>query len=567
MSEATQTQSQDVNVVFLDPNALVDFSGGNSRQSRNLSADDELVVSIRNIGVQQPIIVRPSPNNPEQLEVVAGHRRRDACAIAGVKVKAEIQAHLTNDERTALEIHLSENLHRQDLSISDEVKLAQRWVSHYQGDRNSAAKRLGWSTKKLSERLELIHATDDVLGALDRAEIGAGHALLLSALPERLQNNSLKTVISEKLTVAALKARVAKVQLPLDTAKFDKTDCQTCAHNSSRQSGLFDLGDAGATCSNGSCYKTKTHEFLAGQRDELEAKFGKVLFMSESHPSDRATVDAANVGQEQFDSECLGCQNRIAVLDDRPTREGGVLESQCVDLSCFRKCVSALKTPQVQEPEKPVGASENKSTTSEAKLVNKATNPEKAVKQSKTNSQSVPSGVVDMHKREIVTIGREYLKDNDIFRLSLAVISVRQLSGQASRQSIPDMITKLMALDKQALFAELSKELTTMIEKTSTFSHYDAFSVFTAALRATDGGVDATIEAWKPSESSLNTYFTEALKQLCKDAGIDKALADEYTTAAKQKKGDFVKSILGFKFDWTKFAPKTFVNLLKTGSK
>ncbi|PTB98380.1 chromosome partitioning protein ParB, partial [Thalassospira xiamenensis] len=217
-----------------------------------------------------------------------GHNRRDAAIDAGLpEITVEVRRNLS--DRDALEAHLEENLVRSDLTFSDQVRAAVRWTSFYQGDRKSAAERLNWTVTRLAEKLELANCVDEVLDALDDGEIKAGHALILATMPEKTQRGSLQTIITESLSVKDLKQRAARIRLPLESAIFDKSDCADCPHSSARQCGLFDMGEADATCSNGPCYRDKTHAALGAKKQELEEQFGKVIFMSESVQSDRNT--------------------------------------------------------------------------------------------------------------------------------------------------------------------------------------------------------------------------------------------------------------------------------------
>lgn len=542
-------------IISVSPKKLTDFKGGNTRRKRNESDYAELVASVKKNGILQQPVVRPTDNDGE-YEIVFGHNRRDAAIDAGLdQINVEVREDM--GDRDALEAHLEENLVRSDLTFSDQVRAAVRWTSFYQGDRKSAAGRLNWSVTRLAEKLELANCVDEVLDALDIDDIKAGHALILATMPEKTQRGSLKTIISEGLTVKALKERAAKIRLPLASAIFDKSDCAECPHNSERQGGLFDMGEADATCSNRPCYRDKTHSALAEKKTDLEEQYGKVIFLSESVQSDRKTVDPANVGKEQFESGCQSCADRSALLDDRPTQEGKVYQSQCLNMECFNKCVSAFSQPKADE------TTETGEPTTTAS--NEATGSKQPRNSPKTTQAapkaSTPSAVIEKHKAEITAFAKSHLIDDEIFRLAYMVLSVEHFGNGVKNIAYQTRIEQLMKMDKQALFAELSSVATNSIKESSTFAgHTTEFEFMKHALLNKDGGVDAAITSWQPKEDNLKPYYTEGLKALCKDSGIDKH--DDYKSWASKTKKAFISAILKAKHDWSGFAPSAFKKLL-----
>jgi len=546
-------------IISVSPKQLIDFKGGNTRRKRNENDYAELVASVKKNGILQHPVVRPTDKDGE-YEIVFGHNRRDAAIDAGLQqINVEVREDM--GDRDALEAHLEENLVRSDLTFSDQVRAAVRWTSFYQGDRKSAAERLNWTVTRLAEKLELANCVDEVLDALDSGEIKAGHALILATMPEKTQRGSLKTIINEDLTVKALKDRAAKIRLPLASAIFDKSDCADCPHNSERQGGLFDMGEADATCSNRPCYRDKTHSALAEQKTELEEQYGKVIFLSESVQSDRKTVDPANVGKEQFESGCQACSDRAALLDDRPTQEGKVLQSQCLNMECFNKCVSAFS--QAERGETPEEATVTAKQDGTKPSTQKAeAQPKNSGKQTQAATKAAtPNVVIEKHKAEITAFAKKHLIDDEIFRLVYMVLSVEHFGNGISLTNFEPRMTELMKLDKKALFAELSAVVTKSIEKSTMFSgHTVEFEFMKHALLNKDGGADAAIAEWQPKEDNLKPYYTEGLKAVCKDAGIDKH--DDYKSWASKTKKAFISGILKAKHDWSNFAPSAFKKLL-----
>lgn len=549
-------------VIRIAPSELKDFKGGNTRRKRNPESFAELIESVRHSGFIHMPVARPSDDGG--YELVVGHNRRDAAIELGI---GEIDVDVRElSDKEAMAMHLEENLVREGLSFSDQVDAARRWVSFFNGDRESAAKRMSWSLKQLNERMELVNCIDAVMEALDDGAIGAGHALILSTMPEKLQNGSLKTIIAEKLTVAELRKRAAKIQLPLASAKFDKADCQGCQHNSEKQAGLFGTADdAAATCSNGSCYRQKTQEHLADTRAELEEKFGKVLFVTESLSSDRNTVAIENVGQKQFETGCMGCESRAALLDDRPTREGVVLESQCLNTDCFRKCADAFVKAKAQAEKAATekSASPTKANAKQSSTEKTPANTAGSSKASTTVAYTPNNAVIEQHKAEVTAFSRKALVQHESFRLAIVIASLEHTVSGArdigSSMSLGKRIPELATMEKPELLALLSATVTKAIEKGAQFGSATDFSVFSESVKALSMQDEAT-KAWIPTETGLKPYTIEGIKSVCSAAGVD---ATEVGKMAKSGKGAFVKAVVAADFDWTDFAPAAYTNLLK----
>lgn len=570
MNTVTETQeytAKATHTIEVNPSTLIEFKGGNTRRKHDEHAFNELCESIRNIGLIQKPVVRSTDDGG--FEIVVGHRRVAAAVEIGLESIQVDCKELT--DREAMEQHLCENTVRQDLDFVSQIEASKRWLSFFNGDRESAAKRLMWSVKKLNERLELVHCCDQVLDALDSGQIKAGHALILSILPEKIQIGTLKRVIDEKLTVAELKQRATKVQLPLGTAKFDKTDCNSCKHNSERQVGLFDLGDEkSSTCSFGTCYRDKTQAYLSDQKNNLEEKYGKVLFFSESRSTDRQYVDKDTVGEKQFNSGCAHCSKRIVILDDRPAKEGAVLESQCIDIDCNKKCVTALskeknKKSKSTQDSAPKPESESKATVSDEQ--DNAPSPAKQSEPSDPVACQPSNVVIEAHKKELVEFARNELKDNELFRLSLAVACVKSAhSKQRGFNKVAEIAVELASTKtKKEIMDELSQSITHFILTSDGADNANAFQFYELAFKGIDGLADKAVQQWQPSKDNISSYTIEGLKQLCVDSGLAQSVDKDggFKSMYSGKKTDFVKSILSTKFNWLKYAPPALLKLIK----
>jgi ParB family transcriptional regulator, chromosome partitioning protein len=115
---------------------------------------DELLLSIAQKGLVQPIVVRPIEEN-DLFEVVAGNRRLRACKILRVK---KIPCYIMNlDDKEAFEMSLVENLQRKTLNPLEEAKAFKIYVTEFgYGSETDLAKRVGKSPSYVSRRIGLL---------------------------------------------------------------------------------------------------------------------------------------------------------------------------------------------------------------------------------------------------------------------------------------------------------------------------------------------------------------------------------------------------------------------------
>jgi ParB family chromosome partitioning protein len=152
----------------------------------------ELAASIKTLGLRQPILVVPvstfraasAVELPADARwvVLAGHRRRAACELAGVaEMPAWVRADLTA-EGDAPETFLAENVHRRGLSPLEEAR-AMALLVDLGFSQRQIAERGGFAQSHVSKRLSLLRLPQQVQDALARAEITVAEALAISVVP------------------------------------------------------------------------------------------------------------------------------------------------------------------------------------------------------------------------------------------------------------------------------------------------------------------------------------------------------------------------------------------------
>ncbi len=166
----------------------------------------ELTASIQQIGVLQPILVRPSESGLG-FELVAGERRWRAAQRAGL---ATIPAVIRRtDDLASIEQALVENLHRQDLTALEEAAAYQQLIEDFGLTHEQVAERVGRSRPVITNTLRLLGLPPVVQRLLADGKLSAGHARALLATPDRtLQEQLARQAVEFGWTVRAVEEAV-----------------------------------------------------------------------------------------------------------------------------------------------------------------------------------------------------------------------------------------------------------------------------------------------------------------------------------------------------------------------
>ena len=180
----------------------------NPRQPRAVFDEDalaELTFSIKEIGLLQPIVVRP---NDEGYELIAGERRLRASKEAGLtKIPAIIR---TTDDADMLRDALLENLHRADLNPLEEAAAYSQMLADFDCTQEELASRIGRSRPQVTNTLRLLKLPTSVQTKVAAGVLSAGHARALLSLdtPEQMDVMA-KRIIAEGLSVRSTEEIVA----------------------------------------------------------------------------------------------------------------------------------------------------------------------------------------------------------------------------------------------------------------------------------------------------------------------------------------------------------------------
>ena len=141
---------------------------------------NDLVNSIKERGVIQPIIVRKSNTNNSKYEIIAGERRWLAAQKAGLH---EIPVVVTDaDDLKSLEFAIVENVQRHDLNPLEEAQGYKRLIDEFEYDQDKVSKFIGKSRSYISNSLRLLNLPKEVLDYVEQKKITAGHAKILVGL-------------------------------------------------------------------------------------------------------------------------------------------------------------------------------------------------------------------------------------------------------------------------------------------------------------------------------------------------------------------------------------------------
>lgn len=177
----------------------------NSRQPRTVFDEDdlnELVGSITEIGVLQPIVVRPDPSGQATYELIMGERRWRASREAG---KDSIPAIIREtDDDDLLRDALLENLHRAALNPLEEAAAYQQLLDDFGCTHDELATRISRSRPQISNTLRLLKLPALVQRRVAAGVLSAGHARALLGLQDAAAIERLaQRIVAEGLSVRA----------------------------------------------------------------------------------------------------------------------------------------------------------------------------------------------------------------------------------------------------------------------------------------------------------------------------------------------------------------------------
>ena len=188
----------------------------NAQQPRTEFRDEELqelIVSIREVGVLQPIVVRPlasSVGGGSKYELIMGERRLRASKALGL---ATIPAVIKNTaDEDMLRDALLENLHRANLNPLEEASAYQQLLADFGITQDQLASKIGRSRPQITNTLRLLRLPTGIQNKVAAGVLTAGHARAILSLPDAgAQERLANKIVNEELSVRAAEAAAGQV--------------------------------------------------------------------------------------------------------------------------------------------------------------------------------------------------------------------------------------------------------------------------------------------------------------------------------------------------------------------
>ncbi|RWM16137.1 MAG: ParB/RepB/Spo0J family partition protein [Mesorhizobium sp.] len=210
-----------------DGKVPIEFLSPNPKNPRRHFGDadlTDLAQSIREHGVVQPVVARPSPTQLGRYEIIAGERRWRAAQRAGL-TEIPIIVRDVND-RTALELAIIENVQRTDLNPVEEAMGYQQLIDDHGYTQADLGQVIGKSRSHVANTLRLLKLPDVIRDMLVDGALSAGHARTLvtaedpAGLAKRIVEEGLSVRQAEALAQMPAGAPTVKRQ-PAEPAQKD----------------------------------------------------------------------------------------------------------------------------------------------------------------------------------------------------------------------------------------------------------------------------------------------------------------------------------------------------------
>lgn len=537
--------------------------GDNPRKHFDTRELDELTASVKESGVIQPILVRPTDDG--HFCIIAGERRYRA-ALAAYGEEYEIPVLVKDvDAIEAKALAIIENIQRSDMSPAEEATAAAEYVGLCKGDREEAARVFGWSRTTLDKRLALMNCTAAVLDALTTREILLGHAELFAAFSKADQDKLLPVIVKDKRTVAELKSVLERASCVLSAAIFDKGECAGCPHNSAAQAEMFGESIGTGNCTNRTCYNTKTEAALEATATGLRDEFQTVRIVRAGDNSTRVQLvadGAKGVGVEQ-EKACHACQHYGAAVSGLPDSLGKVFRGQCFDTVCNMKKVGARINAEKAQ------ANPESSAPTTGKSSGKSAGSQNAATTAKQAAEAVSIAESDKVKAYRVSIWRHALckdigRNHTLARQYLTAMVMTGRARNIATDTFRKMFSKMVGVT--APTSEIA-EAFQVVQSASEAHQADAFLAMTyAAIEGIE--VEVLVELcalhgldlgkhWKLNKTFLDLLTKSEMKVLVDEIGLRDALGEQYAKTFNKPKPELIDALLAVDgFDYADKVPK-----------
>jgi ParB family transcriptional regulator, chromosome partitioning protein len=249
----------------IDPSAI-DPNPRQPRQAFDEEALAELIHSIREFGLMQPIVVRPVPaTTPPRYQLVMGERRWRAAQQAGLATIPAIVRETADD--SMLRDALLENIHRVQLNPLEEAAAYQQLLDEFEVTHDELAARIGRSRPLITNMIRLLRLPIAVQRRVAAGVLSAGHARALLGLEgtAEQQEELAARIVAEGLSVRATEEAVT-------LANRDNTTAPSAPRRKPiHMPGLQDVAERLSTA-----FDTRVTVSLGKRKGKIVVEFGSV---------------------------------------------------------------------------------------------------------------------------------------------------------------------------------------------------------------------------------------------------------------------------------------------------
>ena len=169
---------------------------------------DELVSSIKEKGVIQPILVRPSGVG---YEVIAGERRWRAAQKLGIgEIPAIVRTDI--DDASSLEISIIENIQREELNPIEEANAYQELIGKFEYTLDKVGQMMGKDKTTISNTLRLLTLSNEMRALVEDGKISMGHAkAILSLVSEAKRQKIVRAILNKGISVRETEQMVKRI--------------------------------------------------------------------------------------------------------------------------------------------------------------------------------------------------------------------------------------------------------------------------------------------------------------------------------------------------------------------
>jgi ParB/RepB/Spo0J family partition protein len=285
------------------PLGLIDPDLDNPRKGKfdpaTNPADQELVDSVDQHGIIEPLIVRSMFNNTNaRYPIVCGHRRYAAAKYLELETVPCRIGNLTAD--AAREIQMVENLQRKDLSVVEEARALLEMLAEHGYTAETLGKKLGKHKSWVYGRVKLANLPELAAQSLDAGTIGEQVALLIARIPgEKSRAQAAKEICQaeiwengtkaiQPMTFVRAKSHIEyNYSRELKGCEFDTKDpglvkaAGACGACPKRTGNIPDSGARADVCTDPECFSTKTEAFRSAKLAEFRRQKFQVLTKEE----------------------------------------------------------------------------------------------------------------------------------------------------------------------------------------------------------------------------------------------------------------------------------------------